>query len=84
MIAEHAALSKIRWQYLVVDEAHKLKNTSNKIYVELMALRAAHSTLLTGTPVQNNVKELVGLLSLSTPSPSTRRTARSWRRSTAT
>ena len=61
--AELNGLSKISWQYLVVDEAHRLKNPRTKFAVALQDLSAPHCTLLTGTPVQNSVSELLGLMS---------------------
>ena len=60
---ELSTLQSISWQYLVVDEAHRLKNSDTKLVRSLRSLGAVHCTLLTGTPVQNDVNELLGLMS---------------------
>mmetsp|Transcript_14278 Transcript_14278/g.21378 ORF Transcript_14278/g.21378 Transcript_14278/m.21378 type:complete len:2203 (+) Transcript_14278:135-6743(+) len=57
------ALSKVRWDMLVVDEAHKLKNFSSKLSTTLREeYEYANCLLLTGTPLQNNTDELWTLL----------------------
>ncbi|OHS99099.1 SNF2 family N-terminal domain containing protein [Tritrichomonas foetus] len=53
---------KIEWRYLVLDEAHKLKNPRGKLYEKMEALVFEHCIMLTGTPIQNGVEELWGLL----------------------
>jgi superfamily II DNA or RNA helicase len=55
-------LSVIDWQVMVLDEAHVVKNSNSARFNNLMALRARRRLLLTGTPVQNNIAELVALL----------------------
>ena len=47
--AELSALSALPWQYLIVDEAHRLKNPHTKLYRALTSLRTRHCTLLTGS-----------------------------------
>ena len=59
---EFKALSAIQWRYLVADEGHKLKNYKGKIYGLMEQLEFEHCTLLTGTPIQNNLVELWSLL----------------------
>ena len=56
-------LSKIQWELIVVDEAHKLKNYDSKISATIREEYAfSNLLLLTGTPLQNNVDELWTLL----------------------
>ncbi|KAL9030888.1 MAG: hypothetical protein Q9196_001031 [Gyalolechia fulgens] len=52
----------IPWQGLVVDEGQRLKNDKNILYNALSALNAPFKVLLTGTPLQNNARELFNLL----------------------
>ena len=56
-------LAEIDWQYLVVDEGHRLKNKNSTLYGRLQQMSWQHCTLLTGTPIQNNLSELFNLLS---------------------
>ncbi|CAM9497967.1 unnamed protein product, partial [Ectocarpus sp. 13 AM-2016] len=55
---------KIAWDVLVVDEAHRLKNSASRLNVVLKDYRFESSLLLTGTPLQNNTEELWTLLNL--------------------
>lgn len=48
--------------YVVFDEAHMLKNMKTQRYENLITINAAHRILLTGTPLQNNLLELMSLL----------------------
>ena len=57
-------LSGIKWEYMIVDEAHKLKNEVSKTYAKVQDLEVNRTLLMTGTPVQNNARELWALLHL--------------------
>ncbi|KAM9886727.1 hypothetical protein OXX79_014020, partial [Metschnikowia pulcherrima] len=52
---------------IVYDEGHMLKNSNSERYTKLMRLKAGFRLLLTGTPLQNNLKELVSLLAFMLP-----------------
>lgn len=54
--------------YVVFDEAHMLKNMSTIRYENLVRINAKHRILLTGTPLQNNLLELMSLLIFVMPS----------------
>lgn len=60
-----AALAAISWDVAVFDEAHELKNDETRRSDRCRILRTAHRVLLTGTPVQNNINELVNLVTFS-------------------
>ncbi|XP_018428513.1 PREDICTED: DNA excision repair protein ERCC-6-like [Nanorana parkeri] len=49
------------WDYIILDEAHKIKSSSTKTSKSCAALLAKNRVLLTGTPVQNNLRELWAL-----------------------
>ena len=53
----------IIWSNIVVDEAHRLKNKESLLYNVLTTIDSHHRLLLTGTPLQNSLKELWCLLS---------------------
>lgn len=50
-----------------MDEAHRLKSTTAQIRESIAALDIQWLLLMTGTPVQNNVRELFSLLNLLNP-----------------
>lgn len=50
------------WQALIVDEGQRLKNDKNQLYTALSAIKFPFKLLLTGTPLQNNARELFNLL----------------------
>lgn len=64
---EKKSLKKFDWNYLVVDEAHRLKN-ENSLLSKIVRLFDTKSRLLiTGTPLQNNLHELWALLNFLLP-----------------
>uniref|UniRef100_A0A1Y1NGS1 SWI/SNF-related matrix-associated actin-dependent regulator of chromatin subfamily A containing DEAD/H box 1 homolog n=1 Tax=Photinus pyralis TaxID=7054 RepID=A0A1Y1NGS1_PHOPY len=48
--------------YVIFDEAHMLKNMNTQRYENLIRIKAKNRILLTGTPLQNNLLELMSLL----------------------
>lgn len=55
------------FDYLIVDEAHRIKNQSCVLYQQLKAFPVGYRLLLTGTPLQNNLQELWSLLKFLVP-----------------
>ncbi|KAK9839162.1 hypothetical protein WJX74_010778 [Apatococcus lobatus] len=60
-------LSSLQYEYIIVDEAHRLKNSGCKLNREMKAYKSQSRLLLTGTPVQNNLDELWSLLNFILP-----------------
>ncbi|XP_070573019.1 DNA excision repair protein ERCC-6-like [Ptychodera flava] len=54
------------WDYVILDEGHKIKNTSIKSSKAVHAIAARRRFILTGTPIQNNLKELWALIDFVT------------------
>ncbi|KAJ3789652.1 SNF2 family N-terminal domain-containing protein [Lentinula aff. detonsa] len=50
------------WYYMVLDEAHMIKNFRSQRWNTLLLFRSFRRLLLTGTPLQNNLTELWALL----------------------
>ncbi|OXA36909.1 SWI/SNF-related matrix-associated actin-dependent regulator of chromatin subfamily A member 5 [Folsomia candida] len=67
VLMEKAVLQKIHWGYLIIDEAHRIKNEQSLLAKVVRTLRSSHRLLLTGTPLQNNLHELWSLLNFVLP-----------------
>lgn len=50
------------WYYMILDEAHMIKNFKSQRWNILLMFRSFRRLLLTGTPLQNNLTELWALL----------------------
>ncbi|KAL2169092.1 hypothetical protein VTG60DRAFT_6514 [Thermothelomyces hinnuleus] len=67
VLKDRAALSKINWEFIIIDEGHRMKNFDSKLFRELKSFTSATRLLITGTPLQNNLKELWSLLNFLLP-----------------
>ncbi|RMZ55123.1 hypothetical protein APUTEX25_005401, partial [Auxenochlorella protothecoides] len=65
--ADAAHLAARDWLYVVADEGHALGNAAGRVARAACALRAQHRLVLTGTPVQNGVRELWALFDFLMP-----------------
>ena len=54
----------VKWEYVVLDEAHRLKNKFGKAIAAVKALGKVPMLALSGTPLQNHVGELWSILNL--------------------
>ena len=60
-------IQSIKWHFVIIDEAHKLKNLQSKIYQMMFSLQMEHVLLMTGTPIQNNTDEIFALMHFIAP-----------------
>lgn len=60
-------LGGLNWAFIGVDEAHRLKNDDSLLYKTLIDFKSNHRLLITGTPLQNSLKELWSLLHFIMP-----------------
>ncbi|KHN98465.1 ISWI chromatin-remodeling complex ATPase ISW2 [Metarhizium album ARSEF 1941] len=60
-------LSRIQWEFIIIDEGHRMKNAEAKLFQQLRQFSSATRLLITGTPLQNNLKELWSLLHFLLP-----------------
>ncbi|RXW24763.1 hypothetical protein EST38_g1079 [Candolleomyces aberdarensis] len=59
---------RVKWQYMILDEAQNIKNSSSVRWKTLLGFHCRNRLLLTGTPIQNNMQELWALLHFIMPS----------------
>ncbi|KAH6757889.1 chromatin remodeling factor CHD3 [Perilla frutescens var. hirtella] len=59
---DSTSLKPIKWECMIVDEGHRLKNKDSKLFSSLKQYSSRHRVLLTGTPLQNNLDELFMLM----------------------
>lgn len=67
VIKDRAYLTSLPWAVLMVDEAHRLKNGESLLYKILCEFNTNHRLLITGTPLQNSLRELWALLHFIMP-----------------
>ena len=67
ILSDATFLSQIKWQFLAVDEAHRLKNRDSLLYGKLQDFRVPSRLLITGTPMQNTLGELTALMDFLMP-----------------
>eukprot|EP00112_Aurelia_sp_Birch-Aquarium-sp1_P009713 Seg2113.3 transcript_id=Seg2113.3/GoldUCD/mRNA.D3Y31 product="DNA repair and recombination protein RAD54B" protein_id=Seg2113.3/GoldUCD/D3Y31 len=60
-------VKNIKFDMIVCDEAHRLKNFGIKTAAAITGLNIARMVLLTGTPIQNDLKEFYALGQLCNP-----------------
>ncbi|XP_078434254.1 chromatin remodeling 24 isoform X2 [Wolffia australiana] len=62
-----ASPDDIIWDYVILDEGHLLKNPDTQRAKSLLEIPSLHRIIITGTPIQNNLKELWALFNLCCP-----------------
>jgi superfamily II DNA or RNA helicase len=67
VLIEKSTLRKFNWKYLIIDEAHRIKNDESKLSMVVRMLKSQNRLLITGTPLQNNLHELWALLNFLVP-----------------
>ena len=60
-------LKAIEWEYVILDEAQKIKNPGTQMAQAARALRARHRLALTGTPIENRPSELWAIFDFLMP-----------------
>ncbi|GAA5816119.1 hypothetical protein MFLAVUS_009642 [Mucor flavus] len=60
-------LLKHRWGYVVLDEGHKIRNPDSSTTLAIKRFKTPHRIILSGTPIQNNLKELWSLFDFIFP-----------------
>ncbi|KAJ7539803.1 hypothetical protein O6H91_11G109200 [Diphasiastrum complanatum] len=61
------AFRRKKWKYLILDEAHLIKNWKSQRWQTLLNFNSKRRILLTGTPLQNDLMELWSLMHFLMP-----------------
>ncbi|QCD79950.1 ISWI chromatin-remodeling complex ATPase CHR11-like [Vigna unguiculata] len=67
VIKEKSALRRFSWRYIIIDEAHRIKNENSLLSKTMRLYNTNYRLLITGTPLQNNLHELWALLNFLLP-----------------
>ena len=67
ILIEKTHLKKFAWEYIIVDEAHRIKNEESSLAQIIRIFSSRNRLLITGTPLQNNLHELWALLNFLLP-----------------
>ncbi|KAF5021932.1 hypothetical protein F66182_6035 [Fusarium sp. NRRL 66182] len=62
VLQDQQVFKRRRWHYMILDEAHNIKNFKSQRWQTLLGFNTQARLLLTGTPLQNNLTELWSLL----------------------
>ncbi|KAF9678031.1 hypothetical protein SADUNF_Sadunf08G0169600 [Salix dunnii] len=66
-IKEKSILRRFSWRYIIIDEAHRIKNENSLLSKTMRLYNTNYRLLITGTPLQNNLHELWALLNFLLP-----------------
>ncbi|RUS17366.1 SNF2 family N-terminal domain-containing protein [Endogone sp. FLAS-F59071] len=66
-LMEKTHIKKFAWQYIIIDEAHRIKNENSMLSQIIRIFNSKNRLLITGTPLQNNLHELWALLNFLLP-----------------
>ncbi|KAL1492809.1 hypothetical protein ABEB36_010991 [Hypothenemus hampei] len=67
VITDIKYFNRIKWQYMILDEAQAIKSTSSMRWKTLLGFSCRNRLLLSGTPIQNSMAELWALLHFIMP-----------------
>jgi SNF2 family DNA or RNA helicase len=64
MVATKSPLHEMKWDRIIFDEAHHLRNNSTREYAGALKLKSPIKWMVTGTPIQNKISDLYSLLDI--------------------
>ncbi|GAB0098739.1 Chromatin-remodeling ATPase INO80 [Sergentomyia squamirostris] len=67
VVSDYKYFNRIKWQYMVLDEAQAIKSSSSVRWKLLLGFNCRNRLLLSGTPIQNSMAELWALLHFIMP-----------------
>ena len=67
LVSNKAELLKQNFDYIILDEGHKIRNPDAQITLAVKEFPTSHRIILSGSPLQNNLKELWSLFDFIFP-----------------
>ncbi|KAL4239940.1 DNA excision repair protein ERCC-6 [Mactra antiquata] len=67
LVLQQEHLLPYNWHYIILDEGHKIRNPDVKATLVCKQFRTPHRVILSGSPIQNNLKELWSLMDFVFP-----------------
>ena len=67
IIRDKEKFQNYKFEYIILDEAQKIKNPKTKMTIAIKELESNHKLALSGTPIENNLAELWSLFSFLMP-----------------
>uniref|UniRef100_A0A0L8IDH8 DNA excision repair protein ERCC-6 n=2 Tax=Octopus bimaculoides TaxID=37653 RepID=A0A0L8IDH8_OCTBM len=67
LVAHKDIVIKHKWHYVILDEGHKIRNPDAQATLACKMIRTPHRIILSGSPIQNNLKELWSLFDFVFP-----------------
>ncbi|MBX3247481.1 MAG: DEAD/DEAH box helicase [Myxococcales bacterium] len=67
VIRDEEKLAAQQWHYVILDEAHAIKNRKSRVHQSVRKMESRHRLCLTGTPVENHLGELWSLFDFLNP-----------------
>ncbi|KAH3872046.1 hypothetical protein DPMN_035259 [Dreissena polymorpha] len=67
LVLQQEALLHYNWHYIILDEGHKIRNPDVQATLVCKQFRTPHRIILSGSPIQNNLKELWSLMDFVFP-----------------
>ena len=67
VLRDSAAINKASFDYLVLDEAQKVKNYETKTASAVKRLQPKHILVITGTPIENRLIDIYSIMSIVDP-----------------
>ncbi|KAK7113755.1 DNA excision repair protein ERCC-6-like isoform X2 [Littorina saxatilis] len=67
LVIQQEVLLPYNWHYIVLDEGHKIRNPNAQVTLCCKQFRTSHRIILSGSPIQNNLKELWSLFDFVFP-----------------
>ncbi|KEP53382.1 helicase SWR1 [Rhizoctonia solani 123E] len=78
VLADQAIFRRKKWHYMILDEAHNIKNFKSQRWATLFSFNSERRLLITGTPLQNNITELWSLLYFVQPDTANKQQFEEW------